>query len=65
MARFTYLVELDAKSRECPVTEVLQVCGKCGMVRTVTLDGHWSLDQLTLYSSKTDQDFLRKLGVKT
>lgn len=28
-----------------PITEVLQKCS-CGKVRTVTLDGHWTLAQI-------------------
>ena len=48
-----------------PITEVLQVCD-CGMVRTITLDGHWTLEQLLPRpaQAEADKDFFRKLGVK-
>lgn len=47
----------------CSITEILLVCD-CGEVKTKTLDGEWTLEQLRVGTSKTDKDFLGKLGVK-
>ena len=47
-----------------PCTEVLLVCD-CFEFRTITLDGHWSLEQLRPKAGPvTDGDFLKGLGVK-
>jgi len=55
----------DIGQLECPVTEILLVCG-CGQVRTQALDGHWTLDQLRPSNARTDadQEFFRRMGVK-
>jgi len=48
-----------------PITEVLMVCD-CGQLKTITLDGHWTVQQLQPAPTKADADreFFRKLGVK-
>jgi hypothetical protein len=58
MALFHHLTEVRT-----PVTEVLMVCA-CGDVKTIQLEGHWTLEQMTP-EDKMDKEFLRKLGVKT
>lgn len=63
MVRTTYLAALE-KAPECPITEVLEVCESCGEPRTITLEGHWTMEQLTIYSPKGDQAILKTLGVK-
>jgi hypothetical protein len=52
-------------SRATPITEVLLVCS-CGKVKTLTLDGHWTLEQLQPApgTAEADREFFRKLGVK-
>ena len=41
------------------------VCA-CGEAKTITLDGHWTLEQLQPQQSKNkaDIEFFKKLGVK-
>jgi hypothetical protein len=48
-----------------PITEVLFVCD-CGRVKTETLDGHWTMEQLQSAPTKAeaDREYFRKLGVK-
>jgi hypothetical protein len=48
-----------------PITEVLEIC-ECGALRTLTLDGSWTLEQLqaTPGQVEADKEFFRKLGVK-
>jgi hypothetical protein len=45
----------------CPITEVLLVCKHCGNLKTVCLDGTWTLEQVS--GEKADQDFLKKMRV--
>lgn len=48
----------------CPITEVLMVCD-CGDIKTVCLDGTWTLEQLQPKSGPVaDAEFFRKIGVK-
>lgn len=48
-----------------PCTEVLMVCD-CGKVKTICVDGHWTLEQLqpALTRAEADKEWFRKLGVK-
>jgi hypothetical protein len=48
-----------------PITEVLELCD-CGALRTLTVDGHWSIEQLQPDPAKleADREYFRKLGVK-
>lgn len=47
-----------------PITEVLMVCS-CGAVKTLELDGSWTLSQLQpAQQTEGDREFFRKIGLK-
>jgi hypothetical protein len=48
-----------------PITEILERCD-CGAIRTLTVDGTWSLEQMNPPPGQVeaDKDFFRRLGVK-
>lgn len=48
-----------------PITEVLLVCS-CEQVKTICLDGHWTLEELKPKPTEkeADREFFKKLGVK-
>lgn len=49
---------------QSPITELLLVC-PCGRIKTETLDGHWTLEQLQANPAQAEADelFLRKIGI--
>lgn len=61
MARFVRHTSLG--ELQCPITEVLLVCAKCGYISTKELDGHWTLDQVSR-AQHSDAEFARRIGVK-
>jgi hypothetical protein len=52
---------LSSPERTWPATSVLQVCD-CGEVRTSTLTGAWTLEQLQPIAS--DKEIAKKMGIK-
>jgi hypothetical protein len=51
-----YGIVLQAPSEGTPITEVLYRCRDCGDVKTETLDGHWTYEQLSDYDIDDDED---------
>jgi hypothetical protein len=64
-AQLLYRFYGEERDIRCPITEVLLVCD-CAGVKTETLEGHWTLEQLQPASGKAeaDKEYFRKMGVK-
>jgi hypothetical protein len=63
MNRVGYVRDDHGLLVKCPITEVLLVCRDCGVAKTICLDGHWTLDELT--GENADREFLKQMRVRT